>query len=136
MAPRKIGLSLVFALLAGATGLAFAIHDEAACGLSFREAPLSDREFIEIGNRFLVRNVRIAPHAQGVVVAGEIHNDRQGFFTFALFRVQLFNADCTVLGANHLAVHDFQHGITRPFRVIVPHVQHAEVASYHIEFLP
>jgi hypothetical protein len=71
-----------------------------------------------------------------VVVAGEIHNDRQGFFTFALFKVQLFNAHCTYLGANNLAIDDFELGITRPFRVIVPRVQRTNVATYHIEFLP
>jgi len=111
-------------------------HEGAGCGVSLPEDPSGYKEFIDIGQRFLVRTVRISPHPQGVMVVGEIHNDRQGFFNFALFKVQLFNADCTYLGANNLAIEDFELGITRPFRVIVPHVQRATVATYHIEFLP
>ncbi|MFQ5883066.1 MAG: hypothetical protein ACE5I9_11490 [Candidatus Methylomirabilales bacterium] len=136
MAPRRTFLILTLALLLGGGIPALARHEGAACGFPLPEAPVHHKEFIDIGHRFLVRNVRIASHPQGVVAAGEIHNDFKGFFTFALFKVQLFNADCTYLGANNFAVHHFELGITRPFRVIVPRVQLAEVTTYHIEFLP
>jgi hypothetical protein len=129
-------LVLMLALLLGGSDPALARHGGMACGFPSPEDPFGHEEFIDIGHRFLIRNVRIAPHPQGVVVAGEIHNDRQGFFTFALFKVQLFNAHCTYLGANNLAIDDFELGITRPFRVIVPRVQRTNVATYHIEFLP
>ena len=129
-------LALLLALALAASDSALARHEGGACGLPVPEDPFGHTEFIDIGDRFLVRNVRISPHPQGVMVVGEIHNDRQGFFTFALFKVQLFNADCTYLGANNFAIGDFELGITRPFRVIVPHVQRATVATYHIEFLP
>jgi len=129
-------LVLMLALLLAGSEPAMARHEGAACGVPLPEDPFGHREFIDIGERFLVRNVRISPHPQGVMVAGEIHNDRQGFFNFALFKIQLFNADCTYLGANNFAIENFELGITRPFRVIVPHVQRATVATYHIEFLP
>jgi hypothetical protein len=128
--------TLLLALALAISDSALARHEGAACGISLPEDPLGHKEFIDIGHRFLIRNVRISPHPQGVTVAGEIHNDRQGFFTFALFKVQLFNADCTYVGANNFAIDNFELGITRPFRVIVPHVQRATVATYHIEFLP
>ena len=127
---------LILAFLLTGSHPAVARHEGAACGVPLPEDPFGYQEFIDIGQRFLVRNVRITPHPQGVMVAGEIHNDRQGFFNFVLFKVQLFNADCTYLGANNFAVDNFDLGITRPFRVIVPHVQRATVATYHIEFLP
>lgn len=127
---------VVLALLLGGHDPALARHEGAACGLPWADAPRGHKEFNDIGHRFLVRNVQVAPHPQGVMVAGEILNNLRGFFTFALFKVQLFNADCTYLGANNFAIDDFELGITRPFRVIVPHVQRADVATYHIEFLP
>ena len=132
----KTLLALLLALGLAASDSALARHEGAACGVSSPEDPFGHTEFIDIGQRFLVRNVRISPHPQGVMVVGEIHNDRQGFFNFALFKVQLFNADCTYLGANNFAIENFELGVTRPFRVIVPHVQRATVATYHIEFLP
>jgi len=52
------------------------------------------------------------------------------------YQTQPFNADCAYLGANNFAIENFELGVTRPFRVIVPHVQRATVATYHIEFLP
>ena len=125
---------LVFVL--GGSELALAMHEGGACGVPLPEDPFGHKEFIDIGQRFLVRNVRIAPHPQGVLVAGEILNDRQGFFSFVLFKVQLFDADCTYLGANNFAIDDFELGVTRPFRVIVPDVERTTVATYHIEFLP
>ena len=132
----KTLLALLLALGLAASDSTLARHEGAACGVSSPEDPFGHTEFIDIGQRFLVRNVRISPHPQGVMVVGEIHNDRQGFFNFALFKVQLFNADCTYLGANNFAIENFELGVTRPFRVIVPHVQRATVATYHIEFLP
>ena len=129
-------LFLMLALLLAGSEPAMARHEGAACGLPLPEDPLDHKAFTDIGQRFLIRNVQIAPHPQGVTVAGEIHNDRQGFFSFALFKVQLFDADCTYLGANNFAIENFDLGITRPFRVIVPHVQRATVATYHVEFLP
>jgi hypothetical protein len=133
-APLVLLLAVAIALAASDTALAR--HEGAACGIPVPEDPFSQTEFIGIGQRFLVRSVRISPHPQGVIVVGEIHNDRQGFFTFALFKVQLFNADCTYLGANNFAIDNFELGVTRPCRVIVPNVQRATVATYHIEFLP
>jgi hypothetical protein len=133
-APLVLLLAVAIALAASDTALAR--HEGAACGVPLPEDPFGQTEFIDIGQRFLVRNVRISPHPQGVLVTGEIHNDRQGFFTFALFKVQLFNADCTYLGANNFAIDNFELGVTRPFRVIVPNVERATVATYHIEFLP
>ncbi len=127
---------LVLGLLFGESHQALARHEGAACEFPVPEDPFGQKEFTDIGHRFLARDVRIAPHPQGVMVAGEIHNDRQGFFTFALFKVQLFNAKCTYLGANNFAIDSFELGTTRPFRVIVPRVQHGDVATYHIEFLP
>jgi hypothetical protein len=132
----KTLLALLLALGLAASDSTLARHEGAACGVPLPEDPFGHTEFIDIGQRFLVRTVRISPHPQGVMVVGEIHNDRQGFFNFALFKVQLFNADCTYLGANNFAIENFELGITRPFRVIVPHVQRATVATYHIEFLP
>lgn len=129
-------LLLLFVLLFGGRDAALARHEGAACGVPLPEDPFGHTEFTDIGQRFLVRNVRISPHPQGVMVVGEIHNDRQGFFNFALFKVQLFNANCTYLGANNFTMENFELGVTRPFRVIVPHVQRATVATYHIEFLP
>ncbi|MFQ5932963.1 MAG: hypothetical protein ACE5MM_11200 [Nitrospiraceae bacterium] len=134
-----MGVKLILVLLAiflGGPQQALARHEGAACGLPVPQDPFSQKEFTEIGHRFLARDVRIAPHPQGVTVAGEIYNDRQGFFTFALFKVQLFNAKCTYLGANNFAIDSFEFGTTRPFRVIVPRVQHGDVATYHIAFLP
>ncbi len=136
MFPRRTLLALTLALLLGGSSSALARHEGAACGFPYPEEPFRQKEFTDIGERFLVRNVRIASHPQGVLVAGEIHNGRQGFFTFALFKVQLFNKNCTYLGANNFAIDTFELGITRPFRVIVPHVEFAEVSTYHIEFLP
>ncbi len=132
----KTLLALLLALSLAASDSALAMHEGGACGLPAPEDPFGHKEFIDIGQRFLVRNVRIAPHPQGVLVAGEILNDRQGFFSFVLFKVQLFDADCTYLGANNFAIDDFELGVTRPFRVIVPDVERATVATYHIEFLP
>jgi len=129
-------LVLTLAFLLAGSRPALARHEGAACGVSLPEDPFGHTELIDIGQRFLVRNVRISPHPQGVMVVGEIHNDRQGFFNFALFKVQLFHGDCTYLGANNFAIENFELGVTRPFRVIVPHVQRATVATYHIEFLP
>ena len=132
----RVFLVLLLVFVLGGSDLALARHEGAACGVPMAEDPFGHQEFIDIGQRFLVRNVRIAPHPQGVMVVGEIHNDRQGFFSFALFKVQLFNADCTYLGANNFAIDNFELGVTRPFRVIVPHVQRPTVATYHVEFLP
>jgi hypothetical protein len=132
----RVLLSVLVTFFLAASRPAMAWHEGAACGVLPREDPFGHTEFFDIGQRFLVRNVRISPHPQGVTVAGEIHNDRQRFFTFALFKVQLFNADCTYLGANNFAIDNFELGVTRPFRVIVPHVQRTTVATYHIEFLP
>ena len=129
-------LFLMLALLLAGSEPAMARHEGAACGVPLPEDPFGHTEFVDIGQRFLVRTVRISPHPQGVMVVGEIHNDRQWFFNFALFKVQLFNAACTYLGANNFAIENFELGITRPFRVIVPHVQRATVATYHVEFLP
>jgi len=134
--PVRVFLVPLLVFVLGGSELAVARHEGAACGAPLPEDPFGHTEFIDIGQRFLIRNVRISPHPQGVIVAGEIHNDRQGFFTFALFKVQLFNAACTYLGANNFAIDNFELGLTRPFRVIVPHVQRATVATYHIEFLP
>ena len=105
------------------------------CGFPLSDDPTAQREFLDIGNQFSVRNVRIAPHPQGVLVQGEIFNNLQGFFTFALFKVQLFNTDCTYLGANNFTMNEFQFGVTRPFRVIVPNVESDQVAMFQIEFL-
>ena len=129
-------LFLTLGLLLMGTNSVAAKHEGAACGFPFPEEPWQQKGFADIGQRFLVRNVRIAPHPQGVLVAGEIHNDLQGFFTFALFKVQLFDRSCTYLGANNFAIDNFELGITRPFRVIVPRVEFADVSTYHIEFLP
>lgn len=129
-------LFLVLGLLFLRTNPALATHEGAACGFPFPEEPFRQKEFTDIGQKFRIRNVRIAHHPQGVLVAGEIHNDRQGFFTFALFRVQLLDRRCTYLGANNFAIDNFELGITRPFRVIVPRVEFADVSTYHIEFLP
>ena len=134
--PVRVFLVPLLVFVLGGIELAMARHEGAACGVPLPDDPFGHTEFIDIGQRFLVRNVRISPHPQGVMVVGEIHNDRKGFFTFALFKVQLFNADCTYLGANNFAIDNFELGVTRPFRVIVPNVQRATVATYHIEFLP
>jgi hypothetical protein len=136
MVPWRTLLALTLTLLLGASDPVMAKHEGAACGFPFPEEPFRQKEFTDIGQRFQVRNVRIASHPQGVLVAGEIHNGLRGFFTFALFKVQLFDANCTYLGANNVAIDTFELGITRPFRVIVPRVQFAEVSTYHIEFLP
>jgi len=127
---------LMFALFLAGSGPALARHEGASCGLPVPEDPFGHEEFIDIGHRFLVRNVRITPHSRGVVVAGEIHNDRQGFFTPPLFKARLFDPACTYLGANNFSIDHFEFGTTRPFRVNVPRVQFADVATYHIEFLP
>lgn len=134
MPPQKALLVLTLILLLGGNAPVLARQGEVACGMALPKDPRE--QSIDIGDRFWVRNVRINSHPQGVLVAGEIHNDLRGFFTFALFKLQLFNADCTYLGANNFTIHDFKLGITRPFRVIVPRVQRAEVATYDIEFIP
>ena len=134
MRPVKVLLVLLLVLLLGGSHPALATDFGGACGYPF-ENSIGQKEFLDIGNQFQVRNVRIDPHAQGVLVQGEIFNDRQGFFTFALFKVQLFNGDCTYLGANNFAIDEFKFGVTHPFRVIVPNVERDEVAMYQIEFL-
>ncbi len=124
------------ALLLGASGRALARHDSAFCGLLSPDDPFGHEEFIDIGHRFLVRNVRVAPHNGQVAVTGEVYNGHQGFFTPPLFRVALFDRACTYLGANNFSIDKFNFGTIRPFRVIVPGVAFTEVATYHIEFLP
>jgi hypothetical protein len=136
MRPMKALLVLLPVLFLGGSHSALAADFGGTCGFPFSEDPTAQREFLDIGSQFQVRNVRIAPHPQGVLVEGEIFNGLQGFFTFALFKVQLFNADCTYLGANNFAINEFKFGVTGPFRVIVPNVEVDEVAMYQIEFLP
>lgn len=128
-------ITLLLVLFLGGTHPALASDFGGTCGFPFSEDPTAQREFLDIGNQFSVRNVRIASHSQGVLVQGEIFNNRQGFFTFALFKVQLFDADCTYLGANNFAIDEFKFGATRPFRVIVPNVEPDEAAMYQIEYL-
>jgi len=136
MVPVKPLLILLLALFLGGSHPALATDFGGACGYPVPEDLNSQKEFIDIGNQFLVRNVRIHQHSQGAMVTGEIYNGLRGFFTFALFKVQLFNADCTYQGANNFALDKLEFGVTRPFRVIVPNVQRTDVATYHIEFLP
>lgn len=135
--------TLLFVLFLAGTHPALASDFGGTCGFPFSNDPTAQREFLDIsggggwgrGNQFAVRNVRIAPHPQGVLVQGEIFNNLQGFFTFALFKLQLFNTDCTYLGANNFAIDEFEFGATRPFRVIVPNVDPGEAAMYQIEYL-
>ncbi len=55
-------LVLMLALLLGGSDPALARHEGMACGLPSPEDPFGHEEFIDIGHRFLIRNVRIAPH--------------------------------------------------------------------------
>ena len=55
-------LVLMLALLLGGSDPALARHERMACGLPSPEDPFGHEEFIDIGHRFLIRNVRIAPH--------------------------------------------------------------------------
>lgn len=128
-------LVLTVACLLWGSGSARAMHESGSCGLSSPEDPFGRKDFIDIGQQFLVRNVRIAPHSDGVAVAGEIYNGLQGFFTPPLFKARLFDSDCTYLGANNFSIDKFKLGTSRPFRVIVPRVDFADVATYHIEYL-
>lgn len=132
----KALLVLVPVLFLGGSHPALAADFGGTCGFPFSEDPTAQKEFLDIGNQFSVRNVRIASHPQGVLVQGEIFNNLQGFFTFALFKAQLFDGNCTYLGANNFAMNEFQFGATRPFRVIVPNVELDDVATYQIEYLP
>jgi hypothetical protein len=136
MVPVKALTVLLLAIFLGESHPALATDIGGTCGYPSPKDPNSQKEFLDIGNQFLVRNVRIAPHSQGSLVEGEIYNGLRGFFTFTLFKVQLFNADCTYLGANNFSINNFQFGVTRPFRVIVPNVHRTDVANYQIEFLP
>ncbi len=117
------------------SGPALAMHESGSCGTSSRVDPFGHKEYIDIGSQFLVRNVRIAPHADGVVVTGEIFNGLQGFFSPPLFKATLFDADCTYLGANNFSIDNFKFGTTRSFRGLVPRVEFTEVATYHIDYL-
>ncbi len=62
MVPVKAFLPLMLALLLGGSDPALARHEGMACGLPSPEDPFGHEEFIDIGHRFLIRNVRIAPH--------------------------------------------------------------------------
>ena len=52
-------LALLLALALAASDSAVARHEGAACGVPLPEDPFGYQEFIDIGQRFLVRNVRI-----------------------------------------------------------------------------
>ncbi|MFQ5803224.1 MAG: hypothetical protein ACE5JQ_10050 [Candidatus Methylomirabilales bacterium] len=134
MVPQRVLLVLMVAFLLGGSSPARAMHESGSCGLSSPGDPFGHKEFIDIGQQFLVRNVRIARHSDGVAVAGEIYNGLQGFFTPPLFNATLFDSDCTYLGANNFSIDNFKFGTTRPFRAIVPGVDFTEVATYHIEY--
>ena len=131
---RALLLLILAPLLAGSTP-ALARHQAGFCDVPSAEDPFGHKGFIDIGNQFQVRNVRIAPHSDGVVVAGEIYNGKQGFFTPPLFKVQLFDRDCTYLGGNNFSIDKFKFATIRPFQVIVPRVEFTVVATYHLEFL-
>lgn len=126
-------LIVVFLLIGGSPSLA--MHESEACGTPSLEDPFGQKEFIDIGSQFLVRNVRIAPHSEGVLVTGEIHNGLQGFFSPPLFKVTLYDSDCTYLRANNFSIDKFKLGTARSFRTIVPGIEFADVATYHIEYL-
>lgn len=135
MVSQRVLLALMVAFLLGGSGPAQAMHESGSCGMPSPEDPFGRKEFIDIGQQFQVRNVRIAPHFDGVAVAGEIYNGLQGFFTPPLFKASLFDSDCTYLGANNFSIDNFTLATTRPFRVIVPGVEFTQVATYHIEYL-
>ena len=135
MVHLKALLVLIVVFLLIGSSPALAMHESGSCGTPSPEDPFGNKEFIDIGSQFLVRNVRIAPQSDGVLISGEIFNNLQGFFTPPPFKATLFDADCTYLGANNFSIDNFKFGTTRAFQVVVPGVEFADVATYHIEYL-
>ena len=135
MALVRTPLVLMMTFLLAAGGTALAHHQAGFCGPPSPEGPFGGEEFIDIGSRFAVRNVTIASSLDGVVVAGQVYNGHQGFFTPPLFKVRLFDPNCTYLRANNFTIDNFRLGTIRPFQVIVPGVEFDNVATYHLEYL-
>lgn len=128
-------LVLMVLLLFRGSGPALAMHESGSCGTPVPEDPFGHEQFVDIGSRFLARNVRIAEHTEGVVVTGEMYNGLQGFFSPPLFKATVFDSECTYLRANNFSIDKFTFGTTRSFRVVIPGVELSEVATYHIEYL-
>lgn len=128
-------LVLMVLLLFRGSGPALAMHESGSCGTPVPEDPFGHEQFVDIGSRFLARNVRIAEYTEGVVVTGEMYNGLQGFFSPPLFKATVFDSECTYLRANNFSIDKFTFGTTRSFRVVIPGVELSEVATYHIEYL-